>query len=166
MFTTDFRIILDYVWINFAGGMLPIYLQRRLYILLVLALLEDKQQFNHGEFDKCLMCTSFSGYFVSIFGRIMCLILLFILLFSIYAQVQLFYVFCRILSVFLQHLTINRCILTTLRTAMCSYTYGARKEQKAGSSSDQGRTVVSATDCGEHEAVASSSSVGCVAEIN
>ena len=40
--------------------------------------------------------------------------LLFILLFSIYAWLQLFDMFCRILDLFTQHLTLNGCIFTSL----------------------------------------------------
>ena len=43
----------------------------------------------------------------------MCLKLPFILLFSIYAWIWLFDVFCRILGLFTQNLTLNGCILTS-----------------------------------------------------
>jgi len=45
------------------------------------------------------------------------------------------------------------------------YAHEARKEQKADSSPDHGRIVVPATDRGEPVTTASSSSIGCVAEI-
>lgn len=72
----------------------------------------------------------------------MYLMLLFTLLFSIYAWVQSFDMFCRILSLFTQHLTLNGCILTSLTDTHVLLRCGARKEQKIGSSTDHGQTVV------------------------
>jgi len=95
----------------------------------------------------------------------MCLILLFTLLFSIYAWEYLFYVFCKIFSRFTEHLTINRCILTASRTPMCCYARGAKKEQKASSILDHGRTVVPVMNCGEPITGTSSSSFDCLVEI-
>jgi len=90
----------------------------------------------------------------------MCLMLLFILLFSIYAWVYLFDVFCRILSLFAQHLTVDRCIL-----ASSTDTHELLRlwSKNRAESRFQHRPR---SDCGEHETVASSSSFGCVAEIN
>ena len=71
MFDNDLCILLGYIWIRFAIGMLLISILRRFCIFLVLEVLKDKQQFKHGEFDNFLMHTSFWGYFAT-FLRELC----------------------------------------------------------------------------------------------
>ena len=62
-----------------------------------------------GEFDKCLMYTSFSDYFASFLGELcaQCYYL------YSYSQFMLFDMICRILGIFTQYLTLNRCTLTS-----------------------------------------------------
>ena len=100
LFVNDFYIFLGYLCISFAIWMLLISILRRFYIFLVLALLEDKQQFIHGGVWHLLNIYIISGSFCHIFRRIMCFKLPFMLLFLIYAWVWLFDVFCKILDHF------------------------------------------------------------------
>ena len=58
MFVNDFCIFLGYLDQLYRLNVTYIYREAVLCIFF-LALLEDKKQFKHGGFDKCLMYTSF-----------------------------------------------------------------------------------------------------------
>jgi len=92
--------------------------------------------------------------------------ILFTLLFLIYAWALLFYVCCKIFSLFTQHLRFKGYVLTSPIVIHELLHRGARKEQETSYSTDHNRTMLDVTDRGRPVTAVSSFSLSCVVEIN